>query len=102
MKILGIDHIQLAIPKGSESVARAFYGEILDLTEVAKPESLKDRGGIWFENENLKVHLGVDSEFVPANKAHPGFRVLGLDLLAKKLGDNGFTVSHGSGIAGFK
>ena len=78
MQIVGLDHIQLAMPPGGEVKARRFYGEILGLTEVAKPAPLVSRGGCWFEGRRAVVHLGVEENFVPARKAHPGFRVADL------------------------
>ena len=33
------------------------------------------RGGCWFEDGGLKVHLGVDPDFRPAKKAHAAFIV---------------------------
>ena len=47
--LTGIDHIQIAAPKGSEDKARAFYGEILGMEEIPKPENLQGRGGCWFK-----------------------------------------------------
>jgi catechol 2,3-dioxygenase-like lactoylglutathione lyase family enzyme len=73
--ILGIDHLQLAMPSGGEGEARAFYGRVLGLREVPKPASLAKRGGVWFEAPGIKLHLGVDPNFVPAKKAHPAFIV---------------------------
>ena len=70
-----IDHVQLAMPKGQELEARRFYAGVLGLTEVAKPENLANRGGCWFENEAVKIHLGVMPKFQPATKAHPAFIV---------------------------
>lgn len=70
-----VDHVQLAMPAGEEPAARAFYGGVLGLTEVPKPPSLAGRGGAWFEDGPLKVHLGVDPDFRPARKAHVAFRV---------------------------
>ena len=78
MQIVGLDHIQLAMPPGGETEARRFYGEILGLTEAPKPASLVSRGGCWFEGHGVVVHLGVEENFVPARKAHPGFRVADL------------------------
>ena len=78
MQIVGLDHIQLAMPPGGETEARRFYGEILGLTEAPKPASLVSRGGCWFEGHGAVVHLGVEENFVPARKAHPGFRVADL------------------------
>ena len=75
MKIIAIDHIQLAIPAGEEGKARKFYSEILGLTEIEKPASLAGRGGAWFQSDNISIHLGVEADFRPSRKAHPGFLV---------------------------
>ena len=47
--ILAIDHVQVAIPRGGEELARAFYGALLGLAETPKPANLAARGGAWFE-----------------------------------------------------
>lgn len=85
MELQNIDHVQLAMPVGGEGLAREFYGKLLGLTEVKKPENLSGRGGVWFANGVLKVHLGVDKEFSPARKAHPAFKVKNLAELRKTL-----------------
>ena len=85
MTIIGLDHIQLAMPPGEEATARYFYGELLGLTEIAKPEPLAGRGGCWFEGRHCQIHLGVQTDFVPARKAHPAFLVTDLDALRAKL-----------------
>ena len=73
--IIGIDHVQLAMPAGEEDAARRFYVGLLGLTEVAKPAHLVARGGAWFEKTNVRIHLGIDPDFRPAKKAHPGLVV---------------------------
>jgi quercetin dioxygenase-like cupin family protein/catechol 2,3-dioxygenase-like lactoylglutathione lyase family enzyme len=78
LSVVGLDHIQLAMPAGGEDQARRFYAGLLGLPEVAKPPALAARGGAWFENDRVKLHLGVDPEFRPARKAHPGLLVEGL------------------------
>ena len=80
-----MDHIQLAMTGGREDEARAFYQDVLGIPEVAKPPHLAVRGGCWFERGPLKVHLGVEQDFVPARKAHPAFVVEGLRELAAGL-----------------
>jgi catechol 2,3-dioxygenase-like lactoylglutathione lyase family enzyme len=75
---VGVDHIQLAMPAGQEHTARHFYVEVLGLTEIRKPVHLAARGGAWFENADVKIHLGVDPDFRPARKAHPGLLVTNL------------------------
>ena len=70
-----LHHVQLAIPPGGEDAARAFYGGALGLTEAKKPAALAARGGVWFEDGALRVHLGVEEGHVPARKAHPALAV---------------------------
>ncbi len=85
--ITGLDHLQLAMPKGEEAAARCFYGEVLGLTEIPKPEPLAGRGGCWFEGQNIQIHLGVEAEFHPARKAHPAFLVADLEAFRAHLTD---------------
>jgi catechol 2,3-dioxygenase-like lactoylglutathione lyase family enzyme len=78
MHIIGLDHVQLAMPEGEEAKARQFYVEVLGLPERPKPKQLAGRGGCWFEGEGVALHLGVERPFVPARKAHPALRVADL------------------------
>src|ERR1700756_6038784 len=85
MTITKLDHIQLAIPPGSEDSCRPFYIGLLGMTEVKKPDILAKRGGLWLRSGPVEIHLGVEADFRPARKAHPGLRVTGLADLAKRL-----------------
>ncbi|MEQ8315341.1 MAG: VOC family protein [Gammaproteobacteria bacterium] len=98
MQIIGIDHIQIAIPFGGENLGRAFYGELLGLTEISKPEDLAANGGVWFELGDLQLHLGIDPEFKPAKKAHPGLIVSDLDSLAAKLKAQGYEITEAAPV----
>lgn len=84
-KFEGIDHVQLAAPAGCEEKARKFYGELLGFHELEKPLALQKRGGVWFHCGKHQVHIGVQPDFVPATKAHPGFQVVGLEKLRSHL-----------------
>jgi len=90
MKILSIDHVQLAMPSGKEDKAREFYANILGLTEIPKPADLAKRGGAWFQSENVQLHLGVEQDFRPARKAHPAFIVDDLDMLLTNARNAGY------------
>jgi catechol 2,3-dioxygenase-like lactoylglutathione lyase family enzyme len=85
MKILNIDHVQIAMPDGKEEKARTFYVHILGFTEIPKPPELAKRGGVWLQAGNANLHLGVEENFRPARKAHPAFIVNGLDALVEKV-----------------
>ena len=100
--VTGIDHVQLAMPAGGEDAARAFYTGLLGLPEVPKPANLAARGGCWFENGAVKLHLGVEADFRPAKKAHPALLVGKLAALAARLEDAGVSVRRDGEIPGVK
>lgn len=90
------------MPANQEDSARAFYVHILGFQEVPKPAELAKRGGVWFQNvptavellsdrtvelpsEPIQIHLGVETDFRAARKAHPAFLVDDLDALLEKI-----------------
>jgi len=79
VQVLGLDHVQLAMPAGREAEARRFYAGVLGMAEVARPAPLAARGGCWFEAPGTVVHVGVEEPFLPARKAHPAFVVADLE-----------------------
>jgi catechol 2,3-dioxygenase-like lactoylglutathione lyase family enzyme len=80
-----VHHVQLAMPRGGEAAARVFFVDVLGMTEVDKPPVLAARGGAWFRAGAVELHLGVEEEFRPARKAHPGIVVTDLDGLVERL-----------------
>ncbi|MFS0575664.1 VOC family protein [Sporosarcina sp. 179-K 3D1 HS] len=98
--IKGIDHIQFAAPAGTEEQARQFYGELLGLEEIPKPKNLIGRGGCWFRCGLQEVHIGIQQDFIPAKKAHPGFSVDALDELKTRLEQAGYVISEEPPIDG--
>jgi extradiol dioxygenase family protein len=95
--IRGYDHVQVALPPASESPARRFYGDVLGMTELAKPAALAGRGGCWFASGSAVLHLGVEMPFHPARKAHPAFLVDDLEALASRLTDAGCECARSDG-----
>lgn len=89
---LAIHHVQLAMPPGSEDTCREFYVGVLGMTEIRKPPVLAARGGLWVRADRLEIHLGVEEDFRPARKAHPGILTEDLDGLAQRLTDHGSQV----------
>jgi catechol 2,3-dioxygenase-like lactoylglutathione lyase family enzyme len=100
MRIYAIDHVLLAMPPGGETQARAFYGGILGLDELPKPAELAGRGGAWFSNGAVTLHLGVEQEFRPARKAHPALLVEGLAELVTRLEGAGHPIQRDVQLAG--
>ncbi|MCI3931202.1 VOC family protein [Streptomyces sp. AN091965] len=100
--LTAIDHVQLAAPPGSEPVLRAFYGDVLGMTEVPKPPGLAGRGGCWFRAGAVQLHVGVEDGFRPARKAHPGLRVTGIDAYAARLVARGVGVVWDDALPGHR
>ncbi|HET9691258.1 MAG TPA: VOC family protein [Acidimicrobiales bacterium] len=105
--LVRIDHVQLAMPVGAEEAAEAFYGGLLGLHVVAKPEPLASRGGRWFSADPadptaVALHLGADPDFRPATKAHPAIVVVGLDALVGRLGDAGVALRWDDELPGVR
>jgi catechol 2,3-dioxygenase-like lactoylglutathione lyase family enzyme len=101
MGVEGIDHVQLAMPAGREDAARGFYSGLLGIPEIEKPPDLARRGGVWFENGRVKVHLGIDPDFRPARKAHPALLVRDLEALVRRLREAGIEVVEAEPRPGF-
>ena len=101
MHIVRVDHVQLAMPPGNEALARAFFAGLLGIPEVPKPPELAKRGGCWFERSALKIHLGVETDFRPARKAHPALEVQDLPQLIVRLKAHGHAVNEDEPLEGF-
>ena len=100
--LTGVDHVQLAAPPGCEADARRFFGDLLGLEELEKPEPLRSRGGVWFRVGAQQLHVGVEADFSPATKAHPAFSVSGYDELQNRLRAAGVEVLDDASIPGLR
>lgn len=99
--ILGLHHVQITIPKGSEDQGRAFYCGVLGLTEIEKPESLKGRGGFWLQLGDRQLHVGTeDGVERSATKAHVAYQVSDLAYWRAHLSENGITIEEQIAIPG--
>jgi catechol 2,3-dioxygenase-like lactoylglutathione lyase family enzyme len=100
--VLGVDHVQLAAPRECEEAARAFYGGLLGMEELPKPEAIRGRGGVWFAAGAQELHIGVEEPFAPARKAHPGLVVSDLDTVRARLEQAGHDPEDNAAIEGVR
>jgi catechol 2,3-dioxygenase-like lactoylglutathione lyase family enzyme len=99
-RIAHLHHVQIAAPEGCEAAAREFYGALLGMREIRKPETLRARGGCWFECGAQQLHIGVERDFRPARKAHPAFVASDLDDLRQALLARGIKVTDDASVPG--
>ena len=101
MSIRAIDHVQLAIPRGGEPLARAFYGEVLGFSEIRKPAELAGRGGAWFRSGTVQLHVGIEADFRPAVKAHPALLVDDLAAILARARTAGAKIAEDEPLPGY-
>ena len=102
---VALDHVQVAMPGGQEAKARAFYIDVLGMTELAKPGKVAERGGCWFaggDGASVQIHCGVEADFRPAKKAHPAVLVIGIDELAARIEKAGRPVRWHDDLEGLR
>jgi catechol 2,3-dioxygenase-like lactoylglutathione lyase family enzyme len=81
-----LSHVNITMPPGSEEQARAFYAGLLGLPEIPKPESIRGRGGVWFEAGGLEVHVSVEEERAVADaRRHFGIECENVNELRARL-----------------
>ncbi|TQM16002.1 VOC family protein [Pseudonocardia kunmingensis] len=97
-----LHHMQLAMPAGREDEARHFFGDVLGMAEIPKPPVLASRGGAWFRAGDVELHLGVEEDFRPARKGHPGILVEDLDEVVRRLAAAGQAMTWDADLPGFR
>lgn len=88
--------------RAEEDRARAFYRDLLRMSEIAKPPELAKRGGCWFASGAVQIHLGIEADFRPAKKAHPALRCLDYDALVARLRAAGVEVKLDENLPGVR
>ena len=91
--MLTLDHVQIAAPAGCEAEGRRFFSGLLGLEEISKKGSTTSSGGLWFRTASVELHIGVDTSFSPARKAHVALSVPsmdGLEVVAEQLKAAGY------------
>ena len=94
-----IDHVQVCIPPGEEGRAREFYGGLLGLEEIEKPEVLRPNGGMWYKLADAQLHAGVEPVVAPS-KRHPGFEVEAAEAVRAYLERNGVRTKDEAALPG--
>lgn len=60
INIVELDHVQVTVPWEKEDACKHFYGQILGLVEIQKPENLRVNGGAWYRIGMTEMHLSPE------------------------------------------
>ena len=96
-----LDHVQVCIPRGAEAQAREFYGGLLGLEEIAKPEAIRKNGGMWYNAADVQLHVGVEDSVAPS-KRHPAFEVENVSAVRAFLEQSGVRTKDEEAIPGMR
>ena len=94
-----LNHIQVCIPAGAEERARAFYGGVLGLREIPKPDALTTDGGLWYAIADVQIHVSVVAAPDKADR-HAAFEVENLAAIIAYLQAQGVTTKSSRRIPG--
>jgi len=105
MRIVGLHHVQVNVPLACEAEAHRFYGEIVGLDRMERPQSLSDAGrrGAWFRCGEQEFHVfsNPGADFDPsASSQHPALLVDDLGSLRQRLIAAGYDIEEAIPIAG--
>lgn len=104
--IAGIDHVNLLIDDGPDTLAKAlgFYCDLLGLELLERPENT-DSGhpGAWLQCGAQQLHLTLEKDASAVNRTsrrHPAFRVNSLEALRTALQTKGVEIIAGNRFPG--
>jgi catechol 2,3-dioxygenase-like lactoylglutathione lyase family enzyme len=94
LKAKRINHITVAVPAGEHAKVREFYGDLLGLEEVPRPEALnKVYDLMWFKFLDILLHLDFTPPWVkPAENRHIAVEIDDLPALRRYLESHHATI----------
>ena len=105
MAIVSLQHVQMIVPASQAGEAKRFYGELLGLEEMPRPQSLSDAGrtGAWYRIGDQELHLRFETDPVGEpglSDGHPALITSDLDGLRKRLSAAGCELDKAIPIEG--
>jgi catechol 2,3-dioxygenase-like lactoylglutathione lyase family enzyme len=75
MEVINLHHVNVTVPASLEEAAKHFYGSVMGLPEVPKPEESKGRGGAWYQLGAVQLHLSREDAPLESRKRHVCYQV---------------------------
>lgn len=89
---LELHHVNFTISPALEDVTKHFYGSILGLEEIPKPESTSGRGGAWYQIGPIQLHLSREEIQETRSKRHICLTVPDLQTARTSLRNSGVEI----------
>lgn len=89
-----IHHVNVTVPRALEDTAKHFYGVVMGLHEVPKPEASRGRGGAWYQLGPIQLHLSIEDGLGEncTSKRHVCYTVSDLAEAEQKFRDAGVEI----------
>lgn len=58
--IIEVNHVNVTVPAALEQAARHFYGAVVGLRQIPKPEGTRQNIGAWYELGGIQLHLSIE------------------------------------------
>ena len=90
--MIELHHVNVTVPGALEDATKHFYGSVLGLTQVPKPEGSR-KSGAWYQIGLTQLHLSVEEEVGGhSSSRHVCFAVPDLAAAERRFHDAGVAV----------
>ncbi|MBD2527135.1 VOC family protein [Nostoc sp. FACHB-133] len=93
MALKAVHHIQATYPQEVEDAMLSFYSRILGLTEIPRPDAVKNDSGAWYQVGNIELHVSREKNANnQVSRRHFCFQVDDLNTFEKHLKEYGVEI----------
>ncbi|HKO45167.1 MAG TPA: VOC family protein [Pyrinomonadaceae bacterium] len=57
-----LHHVNVTVPAALEEAAKSFYGNVLGLKQIEKPDGPRKYVGAWYQIGKSQLHLSIEKE----------------------------------------
>ncbi|TSD64547.1 glyoxalase [Inquilinus sp. KBS0705] len=86
-----VDHFHVCVPPDRLEEARQFYGAVLGLEQIYRPDHLFSSAGYWFNIGDGQLHIGVEPA-LPRTIRHTALEVTDVAAARQHLENNGVEI----------
>lgn len=58
--VVKLQHVNVTVPASLEEAAKTFYGELLGLQQIEKPDGPRKYVGAWYQMGESQLHLSIE------------------------------------------